>query len=194
MTAAGSTSDGGLDAGPAAAWVVRMLAAIDAGGESDVPCGDCTACCRSAQFVHVGPDEVRARAVIPAALLFRAPGLPRGHDLMGYDEAGRCPMLRDVGCAVYADRPRACRTYDCRVFAAAGLDPAEDGKDAIARQVRRWRFRVETDEDRARLDAVRAAARWLREDPSRLPAGSPHTVTAVAVAAVEIHERFLPAE
>lgn len=183
--------DGELDAGPAAAWVLGMRAAIDSGGSSDVPCGDCTACCRSAQFVHVGPDEDRARAVIPAALLFPAPGLPRGHDLMGYDESGRCPMLRHDGCAVYVDRPRACRTFDCRVFAAAGLDPTEDGKDDIARQVRRWRFRVQTAEDRARLDAVRAAARWLREDPSRLPGGAPRTVTALAVAAVEIHERFL---
>ena len=40
------------------------------GVESDVPCNGCTACCRSSQFVHVGPDEADTLAHIPAELLF----------------------------------------------------------------------------------------------------------------------------
>ena len=42
---------------------------------------------------------------------------------MGFDERGRCPMLTDAGCSIYAHRPRTCRTFDCRVFTAAGLSP-----------------------------------------------------------------------
>ena len=85
------------------------------------PCGGCTACCTSSQFVHIEPDETRTLSRIPAALLFPAPGLPRGHRLMGYDENGHCPMLVDATCSIYADRPRTCRTYDCRIFPAADI-------------------------------------------------------------------------
>src|SRR4051794_32425896 len=110
-------------AGRFSSWLHDIRAAVSGSAESDVPCDGCTACCASAQFVHVGPDELEAKAHIPAALLLPAPGRPRGHLVMGYDEHGRCPMLRDHGCSIYEHRPRACRTYDCRVLAAAGLVP-----------------------------------------------------------------------
>ena len=60
-----------------------------------MPCGTCTACCTSSQFVHIGPDEVDTLAHIPAELLFPAPRMPKGHVLLGYDERGHCPMLID---------------------------------------------------------------------------------------------------
>ena len=87
---------------------------------SEVPCDGCTACCTSSQFVHIGPDETDTLARIPRRLLFPAPRLPAGHVLMGYDENGHCPMLVDGACSIYEHRPRTCRTYDCRVFPAAG--------------------------------------------------------------------------
>ena len=59
----------------------------------------------------------------PAALRFPRPGRPKGHVVLGYDEHGRCPMLGDHGCTIYEHRPRTCRTYDCRVFAATGSSP-----------------------------------------------------------------------
>jgi hypothetical protein len=155
-----------LPAGSFSAWRRAAVAAIEAGAASDVPCGTCTACCRSSQFVHVGPDEADALAHIPASLLFPAPGRPRGHLLLGYDERGRCPMLGDSGCTIYDHRPLACRVYDCRVFAAADVEP-DDHQPAIAAQVRRWRFSYPSDDDRREHDAVRAvAARRSAHDPS----------------------------
>lgn len=147
--------DADLDAGDFGTWLRDVRVAIRGEREAHVPCGGCTACCESSQFVHIAPDERETLARIPAALLFAAPGLSKGHVVLGYDERGRCPMLSDAGCSIYEHRPRTCRTYDCRVFAAAGVDP--DDKPAVAVQVRRWRFAV-AGADRAALDAVRAAA------------------------------------
>jgi hypothetical protein len=46
------------------------------------------------------------------------------------------------------------------VFAAAGVDPADDGpaKRGVSERVRRWRFSYATAGDRDSHDAVRAAA------------------------------------
>ncbi|HYT39782.1 MAG TPA: hypothetical protein VEN99_09740, partial [Acidimicrobiia bacterium] len=73
--------------------------------------------------------------------------------------------------------------YDCRIFAATGLDvDAEDARKApVALRARRWRFTFPTDEDRRRHEAVRAAIRSLRAT----------SVTELAVRAVETHEEFL---
>ena len=179
-----------LDAGPFGPWL-RATAAVAAGeGDADVPCGTCTACCRSSYFVHVAPDDVAARRRIPPELLFPAPGRPPGHLLMGYDEQGRCPMLADDGCSIYEDRPRTCRAYDCRVHAAAGTTPDGENDADIAARVSRWRFRVEGPDDEARWTAVHIAARHL--ETTSLPAGmAPRRPADVAAAAVHAHELFL---
>ncbi len=162
---------------------------------SEAPCGSCTACCTSSQFVHVGPDETDTLARIPAALLFPAPRQPPGHVLLGYDERGHCPMLVDGRCSIYEHRPRTCRTYDCRVLPAAGLteDSGDSGdKAAIAHQAGRWRFDFPTQDDRDRRDAVRAAARFLEEHRALLPAGAvPTSPTRIAVLAIAVSEVFL---
>lgn len=101
--------DGTLPAGSFSSWLSGMQRALRGAGASDVACGTCTACCTSSQFVHVGPDEAETLAGIPRALLFPAPGLPEGHLVMGYDEAGHCPMFRDGGCSIYEHRPRSPR-------------------------------------------------------------------------------------
>jgi uncharacterized protein len=181
-----------LPAGPFSAWLEGVQAAIAGEADSDVPCGDCTACCTASQFVHVAPDEADALAHIPRELLFPAPGLPRGHQLMGYDERGHCPMLVDGACSIYEHRPRTCRVYDCRVFAAAGIDAEGDGGVEIARRARRWRFDHPSELDEARHDAVRAAAAYL-DGPRAASAGVPVGLGATrrAVLAVEVHDAFL---
>ena len=118
------------------AWVSEFRRAVELGEPSDVPCDGCTACCRSSQFVHIGPDERATLRRIDPALLVSAPGRP-GHWVMGYDEEGRCPMLGHDGCRIYEDRPRTCRIYDCRVFAATGVEPDQP---LVAERVREWRF------------------------------------------------------
>jgi Fe-S-cluster containining protein len=175
-----------LPAGSLAGWVDELQRALRGEADAVVPCNGCTACCTSSQFVHVGPEETDALAHIPGELLFAAPRLPQGHRVMGYDTRGHCPMLQGGTCSIYEHRPRACRTYDCRVFAATGVDLVEGDQRAIAQRARRWRFDVTTADDRACHDALRAAARYVREHESSA------TSTQHALRAVEEHVRFLP--
>lgn len=187
--------DGLIAAGAFSPWLREVQVAIRDRGEARVPCGTCTACCTSSQFVHIGPDETATLSRIPRALRFPAPGLPRGHVLLGYDERGHCPMLVDGACSIYDHRPRTCRTYDCRVFPAAGVEVDDDAKRAIADRARRWRFEHPTARDRVEHEAVRAAARFLRDDPTLRAEGLvPRVSTQLAVLAIEVHEAFLPAD
>ena len=101
-----------LDAGDFGAWLAEIQGVLRGAGESDVPCGSCTACCTSSMFIHIEPDEADALAHIPKALLFPAPLRPRGHVVLGYDERGHCPMLVHGACSIYDHRPRTCRAFD----------------------------------------------------------------------------------
>lgn len=150
-------SDEIKEAGEFETWLTDMHAALRGERDSDVPCDGCTACCASSQFVNIEPDETDTLAHIHAALRFPAPGRPSGHVLLGYDEHGRCPMLGDHGCTIYEHRPRTCRTYDCRVFTATGIEP-DASQPAIRAQVRRWRFEVTTPEAGTRWRALHDAA------------------------------------
>ena len=89
------------------------------------------------------PTRPRRSPASPKELLFPAPLMPEGHVVLGHDERGHCPMLVDGRCSIYADRPRTCRTYDCRVFAATGHRRPSDGLIA----------------ERARALAVRSSVR-----------------------------------
>ncbi len=155
---AGTEPGGALPAGDFSAWLGDMARVLEGLGGADVPCGGCTACCTSSQFVHIDPDEQDTLDHIPAELLFPAPGLPQGHVLLGYNDRGHCPMLADGACSIYPHRPRACRAYDCRVFAAAGVSPDGAGQQAISTQAKRWRFTFPGTADREEFEAVRAAA------------------------------------
>jgi len=178
-----------LPAGEFSSWLRRTRAALLGEGGADVPCGACSACCTTSHFVHVGPEETAAIARIPRELLFPAPGLPAGTLLLGYGEHGRCPMLAGGRCSIYEDRPLTCRTYDCRVFAAAGI--AAD-REPLTRQARRWKFSHPTQGDRDQHAAVRAAARFVRERAECFPGGAvPVDPPQVAILAIKVSEVFL---
>jgi Fe-S-cluster containining protein len=175
-----------VDAGDFSSWLEAMGRALRGEVSASVPCDGCSACCRSAQFVPIGPDERDTLAHIPAELLFPAPRRPPGYVVLGYDERGHCPMLVGSGCSIYEHRPSACRTYDCRVFAAAGLELDEPEKRELNERVHRWQFTHPTARDREQHDAVRAVAVTLGRHPERLPEGvTPANTTQVAVLAVE---------
>lgn len=157
------TGDGPVDAGRFSVWLDTFRSVLRDGGTADVPCGGCTACCTSSQFVHIAPDEVESLAAIPKELLFPAPRLPAGHVVLGYDEDGHCPMLVDGACSIYECRPRTCRSYDCRVFAASASELEDPAKSAINARVREWRFQLHDRVDRSMLDSVRAVAARLGE-------------------------------
>jgi hypothetical protein len=176
---------------PFSRWLDDMQAALAEKRPADVPCGECNACCRTSHFVHVRAEERRALRHIPPRLLFPAPHLPPGTMVMGYDETGCCPMLVCSRCSIYEDRPIACRTYDCRIYAATGV-PAD--RPAIAEWVERWRFTYPTADDRRLHAAVQAAARFIG-DPLTSPVsvnarGEPVRVAVLAVATLKefLHE------
>ena len=148
----GGVDGADLPAGDFGTWLADTRAARRGERDAAVPCHGCVACCTSSQFVHIGPEEHDTLAHVPAELLVPAPGLPPGHVVLGYDERGHCPMLVDGQCSIYDHRPKTCRTYDCRVFAATGIEP---DKPLIAERVRRWRFAFPTAKDRADFEAVR---------------------------------------
>jgi uncharacterized protein len=181
-----------LPAGEFSAWLAAFVAAQRGEGDADVPCDGCTACCTAAKFVPIGPDEADTLAHVSAELLVPAPGMPDGHVVLGYDEAGRCPMLVEAGCSIYEHRPRACRTFDCRVFAAAGVDVDGAAAEQLRHRVRRWRFSHPTAADRHRHDAVEAAARAIAGDERLAAEGlRPTRSDDVAVLAVAVHHAFL---
>jgi hypothetical protein len=106
--------------------------------------------------------------------------------LLGYDQQGRCPMLAGGRCSIYEHRPLTCRTYDCRVFAAAGT-PAD--RDAITRQARRWKFALPSQADRDEYAAVRATARFVRERAECFPASAaPSDPVHVALLAIRVYK------
>lgn len=181
-----------LPAGEFASWLRRTRGAQLKERTADVPCGACTACCTSSYFIHIGPGESETLHRIPTELLFPAPGLPAGHVLMGYDEHGRCPMLVDGKCSIYDARPQTCRSYDCRVFPAAGIEAGGAEKDLINQRIRRWRFSYPTDGDRDAQRAVRAAATFLREHADGFPDGFvPSNPAQLAILAIKVYEVFV---
>ncbi|HEY1737326.1 MAG TPA: YkgJ family cysteine cluster protein [Acidimicrobiia bacterium] len=181
-----------LEAGDFGEWAVTLRRALRGDASSDVPCDGCTACCTASQFVPVDPDESDALAHIPGDMLFPAPGMPPDHLLMGYDAHGACPMFVDGGCSIYEHRPRACRVYDCRIFAATGVDVADDGKPEVAARVQRWRFSYATPGDEALERSMHRAAAFLDEHPECAGDGATTGLNASnrAAAAVAIASRF----
>lgn len=181
-------------AGDFATWLGGLRAVLDDGATSAVPCGSCDACCRSSQFIHIAPNESGALRRIPKTLLFPAPGLPKGHVLMGYTADGHCPMLRNNACSIYDDRPQTCRAYDCRVFAASSDYPDDLSKDEVAQRSRAWHFSYNDETSRALHTAVERASAFLRDHPECFTDGSaPTNAIQRTLAAIEIHALFTTA-
>jgi hypothetical protein len=181
-----------LPAGDFSAWLRAMRRALAGDGEMDVACGDCRGCCVSSYYVKVRERETDALARITANLGDQSlePG-PAGSRLMGYQANGHCLMLRDGNCSIYQHRPETCRTYDCRVFTAAGMDAGPD-KPVINQRVAQWEFTFPTRADRDEQRAVGAAATFLRQHPVRFPGGYvPSRPSDVAVLAIKSYEVFL---
>lgn len=173
-------------------WLNRFKRSLKNGSGMNVNCDDCNACCRASQFIHIKPEETKSIARIDKKLLFPAPGLPKGNLVMGYNETGCCPMLKNGICSIYQDRPITCRTYDCRLFAAAGIWAGGKEKYLVNRQVRRWRFSYKNTLDREKHLAVISAANFLKRNKRIFPTG---TISGnpihLAIMAVKCHTVFL---
>lgn len=181
-----------LPAGEFSSWLRGIRCAQKDNALAMVPCGECNACCRSHYFIHIKPDETRTLSRIPKKLLFPAPGMPKGNVLMGYDEHGRCPMLAGDTCTIYDDRPETCRSYDCRIFPAAGITTVDSDKELIDERIRRWNFSYTDAFGRKEHKAVMAAAEFLWDNAERFPAGFvPSNSTQLAVLAIKVYDVFL---
>jgi len=175
-----------------AAWLDGTEASLRSGnGCADVPCGNCTACCRSSMFIHIKPNETQTIRRIPKALLFAAPGLPRGHVLLGYNAHGHCPILVDGKCSIYEDRPQTCRDYDCRIYAATGISVDPQTQAEIAQRVSEWTFSYKTEESYQKHMIVREASAFLQHKKYLFQPGSlPNNPVQLAVLAVMIYRLF----
>jgi uncharacterized protein len=190
----GESNAGTVEAGDFSSWLTGLQEVLADGGDSDVPCGSCTACCRSSQFILVTPDDVDAIAHIPGELLFPAPLRPEGYFVMGYTKRGHCPMLKHDRCTIYEHRPNTCRVYDCRVFTASGVAVGGE-KPLVAERVDRWAFTFDSDDAVAQHAAVQHAAVFIRSHRNELPKDKlPTNSTRHAVMAAELHDLFLTGE
>ena len=155
-------------AGRFTSWLKQIRLALQQNTGIRVPCGDCRACCTSSLFIHIRPHETQTLSRIPEELLFPAPYLPKGHVLLGISEHGHCPMFRNNGCSIYANRPLTCRQFDCRIFTATGYTP-DGSKKQISQQVHRWKFELSKAEDQQHFNALRTAARFLDQHAGQFP-------------------------
>lgn len=187
MTQPATTPDG-VAAGPFGDWLRRMRRSLQGDEGMDVPCGECVGCCVSGYSVQLRPEDARARAEIPAELLVSPPGFPAGHLTVPPKPDGLCPMLHGGRCTIYHVRPQTCLDYDCRIFAAAGIDA---GKPVIDKRVREWRFSYPSERDRLEHEAVRAAASFIREHRDSFSVRVPTAPMGIAVCAIKAYGVFL---
>jgi Fe-S-cluster containining protein len=184
------TQSPGIPAGDFTVWLGEIGRAVREGADADVPCGTCTACCKASQFIHVERDEPAINH-IPQELLFPTPGQPDGPLIMGYDANGHCPMLKGDACTIYAHRPRTCRVYDCRIFAASGVLPDEPAKTAVAERARQWKFSYSDAAAHTTHEAVRAAATFLGDPSYNIFNGLQPNAIRDSLIALSIHDTFV---
>jgi Fe-S-cluster containining protein len=186
------TEEHSLPAGDFSSWLFRTRHSLETENGIEVPCGECTACCTSSYFIHIRPDEVRTLSRIPKKLLFPAPGFPPGTMLLGYDERGHCPLFISGRCSIYEDRPLTCRSYDCRLFAAAGIEAGDEDKALVNRRIPLWQFSYPNQCDLDLHKAVQAAAHFLPKHAECFPSGEiPNTPTLIALHAIKVYTVFL---
>jgi hypothetical protein len=183
----------GIDAGDFGAWLIQARAALRGATGSRVPCGDCTGCCTSSYSIELRPTDTAALERVPTQSLFRSQGSAPGNWTVRPNADGTCPMLGCGKCTLYAQRPQTCLDYDCRVFAAAGIEAGGAGKAVINRRVREWRFQFASDGDRRAYAAVKAAAAFIGAARAQFPAGTvPANPLGVAALALRVYPVFLP--
>ena len=175
-------------AGAFGAWLTEARASLRGERGAVVPCGDCVGCCVSGYPVVIRTEDHRAAAEIPLKFMARATD---GRALMLALPDGVCPMLNERKCSIYDARPQTCRDYDCRVFAAAGIDAGGPERSVINRRVRAWRFEYPSDADVSAHAAVRLAAKFIREKTNSFPGRAPTSPSGIAVLAIKSYHVFL---
>jgi uncharacterized protein len=107
-----------------------FLAAWWRGEAGPLQCGSCSACC---YYPGIVVDEKRDRARLPHLLTERS---SEGKLVLQRRPEGGCVHLGAHGCTIYDQRPATCRSFDCRVYAAMGIDRHCDD----SHQLPEWEF------------------------------------------------------
>lgn len=184
---------GPLPAGEFSRWLLDYLRAqSQPEPTSEVPCGDCNACCKSSFYIPIHSAERETIALIPVSRLTRAANTNEPRWVLDQSVTGACPMLVDDACSIYAQRPRTCRRFDCRVFNAAGLSLGSGAQAALNERVWQWQFHYPSDSDAACQSAVLAAVAFLKRCADLIdPDVAPKDAGALAKAAAVVYELFL---
>lgn len=178
------------DQGKFSNWLNDFTRTLKGEGEGQVPCGECTSCCTSSYFIHIKPTDVDSINHIPKELMFPAPRLPKGHYILGFNEKGHCPMLKEGKCSIYSHRPETCRQYDCRVFAATGIFPKD--KPQIFEKAKSWKFEISSHQDKETFQAIQTASKFIIKYQNLFPKSFfPGNTTQQAVWAIRIHSEFI---
>ncbi len=173
-------------------WLNELIGSLEGQNDTNVPCGECVACCTSSYFIHLKPTDKQTLRHIPKNIIFPAPGLPKGHFLLGYDENGHCPMFKENKCSIYNYRPETCRQYDCRVYAATGFSLENEKKPLISSQTKHWKFDISSASDAEAMQAVKLAAKFITEHYAYFPAGFiPSSIPQQAIMAIRIYTVFI---
>ncbi|MBC7983573.1 MAG: YkgJ family cysteine cluster protein [Candidatus Obscuribacterales bacterium] len=174
---------------------MEVRASLRGEGGTNVPCGECVGCCVSSYHIPIRPQDKQALAIIPAHLLVSVHGQPNGHAMLGYLSDGTCHMLSAGKCSIYPQRPQTCRDYDCRIFAAAGIDAGGPDKTVINKRVREWRFTFKGEAEKRAHCAVQSAAAFIKNNRASFPGGrAPTASTGIAVLAIKAYEIFLKSD
>jgi len=110
-------------------------------GLNGVPCNGCRMCCYHPRIEVEPQDDVTQLDVETHE---------DGGRTLRRRKDGSCVHLGSEGCTVYAQRPRGCRTYDCRLFSLLGIVETTVS-------VPHWTFSARTREEKAVLFALRMA-------------------------------------
>jgi len=122
----------------------RLLRGDPRAVDAAVPCNGCRECCYHAG-VDVHPEDEPPENLAHLQTERREDGVL----YLRKREDGACVHLGAKGCTVYEHRPRACRGYDCRVYALTNVLDTFDG----AHQQPRWLFEPKNPESGAFLAA-----------------------------------------
>ncbi len=179
-----------INAGSFGLWLKQARDALRGNGGMDVPCGECVGCCTSSYSILLRPHDT-ALDIVPVQFLSGVRGMAYPHAKMNPLENGHCPMFKAGCCSIYSMRPQTCLDYDCRIFAAAGIDAGET-RPIINKRINEWQFDYASAEDRDAHEAIKAAAAFITKHTKSFPTEHAFTnPSAIAVLSIKVYELFV---
>ena len=150
------------DAGALSAFLADFRLGQHEGTTLSTPCGNCSACCSSGLEIFIDQSEVEVLALLPHDSLVPLEDRQAGNFMLRSRKDGRCPMLGSSGCTTYDRRPRTCRSFDCRIFTATGIEPPGGRTSKVAIRARNWTFDDSKSSEGTTRQALDATVKFLK--------------------------------